>query len=65
MANNELLSMGLLMVFIFFMVPFVLFLAYTGAADDDEHDNKGNKAFIDHLAEDMHSEVGIKIYDDK
>ena len=24
-----------------------------------------NKNFIDHLAEDLHSEVGIKIYDDK
>ena len=24
-----------------------------------------NKDFIDHLAEDLHSEVGIKIYDDK
>ena len=37
MANNELLSMGLVIVFTFFMVPFVLFLAYTGAAADDEH----------------------------
>lgn len=24
-----------------------------------------NKDFIDHLAEDLHSEVGIRIYDDK
>lgn len=62
---------GLNMEYVLICVAVVMFLGIVVApmicieVIDNMTKGYSNKDFIDHLAEDFHSEVGIRIYDEK
>jgi hypothetical protein len=48
-------------IILFLILPIIIILAGTYIGDNTKV--KSNNDFINHLAEDFHNEIGVKIYD--
>lgn len=53
--------MEIIGIILFLILPIIIILSGTYIGDNTKA--KSNNDFINHLAEDFHNEIGVKIYD--